>query len=463
MTQLKADLSNLESYFKALVAEYNVVGASLAVLDNGRVHTAVAGSLNLDTGVDVTTDSLFQIGSVSKVFTATLIMQLVDEGRLALDEPVITYLPSFHIADPDATASITIRQLLCHTSGMEGDFFPEDDQEGPSISSYMAKCYLLPQLHPVGKNLSYCNSGYVTLGRVIEVVEGTSWAVAIASRLLRPLGMDHSIVDPRESLRFRVAMGHVSDPDNNGEPMLAKRCYLALSTAPCGAVLSMSATDLLKFMQLHLNKGIAPEGSRLISGASVKAMQESQITLPNLSWRNTTDWGLGWFLSKKQDFLSIGHDGGTRGQFAYLRLYSGHNKAIALLTNSSSTPLFRAMEKEICDVLSINKKDTSIKEMNQSEQVDINPADYIGRYGNIGGEAEMTWASGVLTLSLHSAIDKAHDKSAELTPIGQHRFIGVGNSPVVFVGVEKGQPAQYMYWGFRLFRRLSNAVIDSKR
>ena len=455
MTQLNADLSNLESYFKALVAEHHVVGASLAVLDNNAVHTAAAGSLNLNTDVDVTADSLFQIGSISKVFTATLIMQLVDEGKLSLDEPVKTYLPSFHIKDPDATGSITLRQLLCHTSGMEGDFFPEDDPEGPSVSSYIAKCYWLGQLHPPGENFSYSNSAYVVLGRVVEVIESTTWAQVVVSRLLQPLGMDHSIVDPRESLRFRVAMGHVPDPDSDGKPILANLCYLPLSTGPVGSLLTMSASDLVKFSQLHLNNGIASDGSGLISEASVKAMQESQILLPNLSWRTITGWGLGWFLQNDGSYGFVGHDGATRGQFAYLRIYPGHNQAIVLLTNSNSRSLFEALEKDLCDAMAIDKKETPVKVGNKYEHPDINPAEYIGRYRNIGGEVEVTWESGILKRRLYSAIDKVHDKSEELTPIGQHRFTGTAEGDAVFVGIKSSKPAQYMYWGIRIFRRLS--------
>src|SRR5690606_31977675 len=116
---------------------HGVVGASLAVLTDGEVHAAASGSLNLDTGVDATPDSVFQIGSIGKLFTATLLMQLVDEAAVALDAPVRRYLPDFAIADESASAAITVRQLLAHTSGIDGDYLPPDDPAGPSSENYV--------------------------------------------------------------------------------------------------------------------------------------------------------------------------------------------------------------------------------------------------------------------------------------------------------------------------------------
>src|SRR5690606_4998607 len=129
---------------------HGVVGASLAVLHDGVIQTAASGVLNVDTGVDVTPDSVFQIGSIGKVFTATLLMQLVDEGAVGLDAPVRRYLPDFAIADEAASAQITVRHLLAHTSGIDGDYLPPDDPSGPSSDGYVRKMRALALLHPVG-------------------------------------------------------------------------------------------------------------------------------------------------------------------------------------------------------------------------------------------------------------------------------------------------------------------------
>src|SRR5437764_5255618 len=117
------DVERLEQRLRELSAKHRVTGASLAILDGDQSIEAATGVINQETGVEVTSDTLFQIGSITKVFTTTLVMQLVDEGRVDLDAPVKTYLPEFRVADDDATESVTDRQLLDHNSGIDGDFF----------------------------------------------------------------------------------------------------------------------------------------------------------------------------------------------------------------------------------------------------------------------------------------------------------------------------------------------------
>src|SRR3954447_25234508 len=115
----------LTARFGELVAQRNVPGAAIAVLKDGEIVDTAAGVLSTSTGVAVTADSVFQIGSITKVWTATLVMQLVDEGLLDLDAPIRRYLPEFRLQDEKAAAAITTRQLLSHQAGFEGDVFTD--------------------------------------------------------------------------------------------------------------------------------------------------------------------------------------------------------------------------------------------------------------------------------------------------------------------------------------------------
>src|SRR3954463_3260066 len=108
-----------------LVAKYNVPGAQVAVLADGEIRDEAAGVLSLRTRVEATTDSVFKIGSITKVWTATLIRQLVDDGVLDFDRPVRDYLPGFRLSDPAATESLTARHLLTHTGGIDGNHFTD--------------------------------------------------------------------------------------------------------------------------------------------------------------------------------------------------------------------------------------------------------------------------------------------------------------------------------------------------
>ena len=196
------------------------------------LEQAAAGICNVDTGVRITTDSVFQIGSITKVMTACLVMQLVDEGKVSLDAPVKHYVRDFMIADSKASESITVRQLLNHTSGMAGDFFPDDQgQEGNLIARYVDRCNLLPLVHSPGALYSYCNSGFVIAGRLVEIVRGISWYQAMEDYIFKPLEMSHALADPKEIIRYRAAMGHLW---NDGDWEVSKQAWLPLGMAPCG-------------------------------------------------------------------------------------------------------------------------------------------------------------------------------------------------------------------------------------
>src|SRR5687768_10680413 len=106
-----------------LIQRHNVPGAQVAVLVNGESEEHAAGVLNLRTRIETTTDSVFQIGSITKIWTATLVQKLANAGVLDLDCPIRTYLPEFNLSDPAATESVTVRHLLTHSSGIDGDPF----------------------------------------------------------------------------------------------------------------------------------------------------------------------------------------------------------------------------------------------------------------------------------------------------------------------------------------------------
>lgn len=207
--------ADFQSYAESLIDRHQIPAVSLAVLSNNQCYSAAAGILNIDTGVEANTDSIFQIGSITKVFTTSLIMQLVDEGRVDLDTPVKLYLRDFQIADIQATQNITVRQLLNHTNGIAGDYFADDCYaEGNAIARYLDRINLLPLVHSPGKNYSYSNAAFTVAGRLVEVILGCSWHQAIEERIFRPLGMKQAIADPTETLRFRAAIGHLQDTDS---------------------------------------------------------------------------------------------------------------------------------------------------------------------------------------------------------------------------------------------------------
>ena len=191
-----------------LIDKYDVPAAAVAVLADGEVVDDAAGVLSRATGVDATPDAVFQIGSITKLWTSTLVMQLVDEGAVDLDVPIRTYLPDFRILDEDAAARITTRQLLCHTAGFEGDIFTDTGLGDDAIEKYLGVIHDVPQLFPPGAMWSYNNAAFCVLGRMVEVLRGKPYDAALREHLIEPLGITHAATSPYEAILFRAAVGH---------------------------------------------------------------------------------------------------------------------------------------------------------------------------------------------------------------------------------------------------------------
>lgn len=175
--------AELERRLAQSIERHGVPGAQVAVLAGEEIAEAAAGVLNIATGVAATTDSVFQIGSITKAWTAALILQLVDEGAVELDAPVREYLPELRLRDESAAAAITVRQLLGHTSGIDGDLFLDTGRGADAVEKFVAAIADAAQVHRPGAMFSYCNSGYVLLGRIVEVLRGKRFDEVLRERL----------------------------------------------------------------------------------------------------------------------------------------------------------------------------------------------------------------------------------------------------------------------------------------
>jgi CubicO group peptidase (beta-lactamase class C family) len=293
-----------------LIAKYEVPGAQVAVLANGEIQDEAAGVLSLHTRVETTTDSVFKIGSITKIWTATLIQQLVNEGVLDLDRPVRDHLPGFRLSDPAATSALTARHLLTHTGGIDSNHFTDTG----TIEEFVAALADADHWFPPGTVFSYSNSGFVVLGRLVEVLRGKPFHDVLRERLVTPLGLRTVATNADEAILHRAAVGHV-------ESVPTKKWAVAYSTAPSGSHLAMSARDLLEFVRLHL------------TDQPLAALREPQLdSVPDFG-DGVTGWGLGWMLYPGG---VIGHTGVSKGQKAFLRVVPSAGLAVAVLTNSTN-------------------------------------------------------------------------------------------------------------------------------
>ncbi len=325
----------LEDKLAELLAKHNVPGAQLAVLDGGTVTEVAAGVLSLRTGWPVTTDALFLPGSIGKLYTATLIMMLVDEGKVDVDKPIRTYLPGFQVLDPRASEIVTVRDLLTHTSGFDGDHFVDTGRGDDALARYVDGCADLPQIADPGLIWTYSNSGYAILGRIVEVVTGQTFEDVLRERIFEPLELKHTVTFAEDVIVHPAAVGHVPDPDDPSQLIVSPTWGLYRTFGPMGAAVVASAGDVLAFVQLHLSGGLGPDGTRLLSADLVAKMQEPQVRLVDDTVLGEA-WGLGWILDHWGEVEVIGHDGNSIGQNAFMRVAPQEGFGFCLQTNTES-------------------------------------------------------------------------------------------------------------------------------
>lgn len=373
----RSNTDTLAARLVASIHKHKVPGASAAVFRAGQWEVAAAGVTNVTTDVDVNAETVMHIGSITKVLTATLVMQLVDEGRVELAAPLKTYLPDFHVADRDATERITVEMLLNHTCGIDGEYFPYAGPDSERIEDLIPRIMRQGQIHAAGAELSYCNSGAVLAGYLAQRLVGKSWYSLIEERIFKPLELTHSVVQPANAMLHRATVGHF--PNRDGTNTRTSLAFLNPSFAPAGTTAMLSAKDLATFALAHLNDGMGVNGHRLLSTTSARRMQQQSA-----AWRGIAGGGsgLGW-MTFNQGLL--GHDGGGPGIVSWLYVDPKTKTVAAILTDAAhglfvvddiTAPLYEAAGAKglLADIESLAKDAT---------QTPVDPHPYVGEYESI--------------------------------------------------------------------------------
>jgi CubicO group peptidase (beta-lactamase class C family) len=305
-----------------LARETSVPGAVLGVWRDDDLSVTPYGVVSTRTGQPTVADSVFQIGSVTKTWTGTMTAQLVEEGRLTYDATLADLLPGVRLGRDDAAGRITVRHLLTHSSGLDGDVFDDTGRGDDAVEKYVGLLADVERAFEPGAAYSYCNSGFVLLGRVIEVLDGRTWDESLRERLVRPLGLADTVTLPEEAILRSAAVGHRDPPD----VVPYDTWTLPRAIGPAGLI-TCSAADLLTYARLHLDRG-----RELLSEDATTAMWEEQLPIPE----QLGGIGLSWRVATWDGTRVLAHDGGTVGQIAKLRLLPDHGVALCLLTNSAN-------------------------------------------------------------------------------------------------------------------------------
>lgn len=457
MPALDAYRSTLQTVLDDAVAEHGVPGAVVGVIRGDERVVVASGIANAGTGIATTTDTLFQIGSISKIYTATLVMQLVHAGLVELDEPVRGALQEFRVADDAATLTITPRHLLSHTSGIQGDHFLDCGRNPDALWRYVSTLEIVGQLHAPDDLFSYCNAGYGVLGRLVEEATGDHFARALQRRLLRPLALDHTVSLAEQAIVHRVAAGHHRTADGfQVNPWTLARFNVAI-----GGIIA-SADDVLDFAAMHLAGGRSADGKQVVPTRAIAEMRDGQVEVPG----TTDEWGLGWQIRHWGDHEVLAHDGDTVGQRCFLRVLPHADAAIVVFTNSPAGPhvadaAFAAIGADLLatptptrpPVIAVADRDTDVGASGIYERMHQRLAVATGADGTL----RMTIIPDDLFV-----LAGMSERTLTLTPVDETRFLttdpdtGV-TSLVVFVvdeDDESGRPS-YLHFGRRAHARIA--------
>ncbi|WP_052407973.1 serine hydrolase domain-containing protein [Allokutzneria albata] len=429
-----------------LIDKHGVPGAAVALLVDGEIVDVAAGVLNRRTGAAATTDSLFQIGSITKLWTTALVMQLVDDHVIELDDPVTQHLPDLRLRDD----RITIRQLLNHTNGLDGDVLTHTTRGDDAIAVYADTVVpQLAQITPPGTAFSYCNSAYVILGRLVEVLRGKPFHALVRERIADRLELTHLATIPEEALLHSTAVGHLPD----GQP--APVWNLPASIASAGSLLSTNARSLTTFAAAHL------DGNHLLSDAAISTLWTSDVDVPDIG-SFARKWGVGWASFDWDGAQVVGHDGGTIGQTAFLRVVPQAGVAVAVLTNGGTAGLFadEVFSHVLGDLASVRPSAPA------TPPIDPEPVD--------AGLVTGTYTAPALRLEI--TVDSSGRASVRMSPVSEemrmtmpepvtrelvrfddHRLIslepGSSGRHEVYAFDDEGGPASFVFVGGRLFPR----------
>ena len=394
-TQTAATFDALCAQVNVWMQQYQVPGVAVGVLADGAMYSAGFGVTNVDHPLLVTDETLFQIGSITKTFEATLIMRLVEAGTLNLDAPVRTYLPGFKLRDEEVAARVTVRHLLTHTGGWPGDLFIDTGDGDDAAARYMARMAELQQAAPLGKVFSYNNAGFYLAGHLIETVTQRSFADAVAEWVLGPLALEQCYLRPTDVMTLRFASGHrVQD----GVAVVARPWSLPRAAWAVGGIIT-NVKELLRYARFHMGDGKREDGAgleapqALLTPASLRQMQSPQFPI----WRDKEAVGLAWMLNDVDGFRRVSHSGGTVGQISQLALAPERGFALAVVTNCErGGELTQAAYRWCAEHFLGVKPWLPIAQHASMEKL----AQYTGQYAREGVDAELRLENGQLKLHL---------------------------------------------------------------
>lgn len=397
---------SIDSIVASAMAGGEIAGVSVGVSRGGDVlHAAGYGFSDLENELPATAETAYNIGSITKQFTAAAILLLVEEGRVDLDAPVSEYLEEL----PDWGEEVTVRRLLQHTAGVKNFTTMERWWRTAPMETTPLELAALISSEPLdftpGEEFSYSNSGYILLGLLLEKVTDQPYGGLLSEQLFSPLGLPRtSYCDDRTLVRDRARGYELLDG------ALTNSTHVSISQAYAAGGLCSNLADLLRWTRLLFQGGV-------ITNASLQEM----ITPGILHSGNPIEYGFGLAIGYRDGHLRIGHVGGMRGFSSYLSHYPEDDLTIAVLTNTEGAAA-ASIEADIARLL------LSL-ETEQAEEAPLPPEGlerYVGEYTTRLTSVQFSVREG----RLHAATPDPGIDDTDLIYRGDDTFEGVDNSEI---------------------------------
>lgn len=387
------------------------------VYDQQLVWARGFGVADVETKAPVTSETVFRLGSVSKTFTATAAMALVEAGKLRLDDPVVMYLPSFK--QGAGSAEVTLWHLLTHTSGLprEAAFPYWTDRRFPAVDEMLAGLARQERLFVPGTDYQYSNLGLALAGAVVEKVAGKPYAEVVQERILRPLGMTRTYIEqpPADGL----ATGYLLRSADGSYPVAPDTVSNGLTPA---ANLSSNVLDLSRYLSAHL----ATAGA-MLKATTLRDMHRVQWV--NASW--SSGRAIGFALTRQGSRTLVGHGGWVAGHRSQISFDPKAKIGVLVLTNSDEGGP-GSYVRQVFEVVAPALEKAFGPQV--AERPLENAGRYVGRYHNPSGEtSEVLVVDGKLVMYDHGhpPTDDPLGSLTRLVPLGGARFKVEGSERVL--------------------------------
>jgi CubicO group peptidase (beta-lactamase class C family) len=367
------DAKAIDVVVQRALESWNVPGVAVAIVrDDQVVYLKGHGLRDLATGEPVTPDTLFAIGSCTKAFTATALAVLVDEGKAAWDDPVRKHVPTFRLADPLADREVTLRDLVCHRTGLGRHDLLWYRAPWP-VEESVRRMAWLEQRHSFRAAYEYNNLAYLAAGLAISSAAKEPWHEFARKRLFMPLGMKGAVFTRSDALKADHATPHRRGPDGKAEPM---EWYPDDRQIRASGSIKAGVRDLSQWARMQLGGG-ALDGQRVVSEGALAETHTPQVVVPlgraraKATGATQASYGLGWQISDYRGHHVLEHGGAVDGFRARIVLLPKDRAGVVLLTNLEEAGALQAAGNAVLDhVLGLPKKDWNAHFLRQRDEAE---------------------------------------------------------------------------------------------